>query len=186
MSSNSIAVIFVHYHTPELLKQAVKSVQVELAGMAHELIVVDNGSTDAERETIRHLPVRYLPPGHNTGYAAGINQGVAQTDAAESIFTQSRCACPAGLLSTPADCVGCGVRCCIPLQYWNTSSTFVLPIPEQRSRLRFCAGATCRKIKLVGRASTPPLATQPAPPLVSRNATRNSAVERCLFGAEAE
>lgn len=137
MNTNNIAVIFVHFHTPALLKDAVESVQVELAGLDYEIIVVDNGSTDAERGMLRRLPVRYLPPDQNSGYAAGINRGVAQTDAKTLFLLNSDILVLPGSFRHLLAALDDGFDIVSPQQYWNRSTTFLLPVPEQRSRIDF-------------------------------------------------
>lgn len=72
--SKQQSIIWVHYHTPDLLRESIEA--------AHPLrkdadfIVVDNGglgSLDVDAEVIRSR--------HNLGYAAGINLGVAASRA---------------------------------------------------------------------------------------------------------
>jgi len=75
----NLSIIFVHYHTPELLKAAIDAVRREgsSTGMELEIIVVDNGSTAADACLLKSLSVLLIQPGENLGYAGGVNRGVA-------------------------------------------------------------------------------------------------------------
>ncbi|MGN7248238.1 glycosyltransferase [Janibacter anophelis] len=64
-------VIVVAYHRPDLLRRSLTPV----AGLP--VTVVDNSSDPAVREVCRELGVRYLDPGLNGGFAAGVNHGLA-------------------------------------------------------------------------------------------------------------
>lgn len=77
----SLSIIWVHYHTPEVLLESVECVRRELAthGIAGELVVVDNGSRSGDRERFRDAPLRWVGTGTNLGYAGAVNRGVAET-----------------------------------------------------------------------------------------------------------
>ena len=64
-------VIVVAYHHPELLRRSLAPLS-ELS-----VTVVDNSSDDAVRALCQTLGVRYLDPGRNGGFAAGVNHGLA-------------------------------------------------------------------------------------------------------------
>ncbi len=79
----TIAVIFVHYHTEELLVQAIKAILASNWPVAteFEIIVVNNGS---DRELCSLMPkcsYKIISSQTNLGYAGGINLGVSHTDA---------------------------------------------------------------------------------------------------------
>jgi glycosyltransferase involved in cell wall biosynthesis/GT2 family glycosyltransferase len=65
-------VVLVAYHTPELVRGALEP----LAG-ALPVTVVDNSSSPAVRRVAEDLGVRYLDPGRNGGFAAGVNHALA-------------------------------------------------------------------------------------------------------------
>lgn len=77
-----LVLILVHYHTPELARRCVAALQAECRrlglrpGVDCELRLVDNGSTPEEAEILGRLPVRWLRPGSNLGFAGGIYHGV--------------------------------------------------------------------------------------------------------------
>ncbi|MCA5892898.1 glycosyltransferase [Isoptericola sp. NEAU-Y5] len=65
-------VLLVAYGAPDLVAQALEP----LAGK-HPLTVVDNSSLPAIREVAARFGARYLDPGRNGGFAAGVNHGLA-------------------------------------------------------------------------------------------------------------
>ena len=69
-----VSVIVVSYNARDHLERCLETV----AGRAHEVIVVDSGSTDGSRELVRErFPgVRLVELAENRGYGAGANEGV--------------------------------------------------------------------------------------------------------------
>lgn len=64
-------IIVVAYHSPDLLRET-------LTPVAHlPVTVVDNSSDARVRDVCADLGVRYLDPGRNGGFAAGVNHGLA-------------------------------------------------------------------------------------------------------------
>ena len=78
-----LAVIIVHYHTPELVPGACEALSrdAEASGLELEILLVDNGSRDRDRELWLSVPARRLDPGRNLGYAGGANLGVRESSA---------------------------------------------------------------------------------------------------------
>src|SRR4051794_39110203 len=78
-----LAVILVHYHTPELAATAVEALRADVAGtgIGVEWLLVDNGSDAAGRARLAALPVERIDPGTNLGYAGGVNLGGARATA---------------------------------------------------------------------------------------------------------
>jgi len=66
----TLEVIVVAYGSPELLRRALEPV----AGLP--VTVVDNSSLPTIRDVCDELGVRYLDPGRNGGFAAGVNHGL--------------------------------------------------------------------------------------------------------------
>jgi len=64
-------VVVVAYGSPELLRQALAPLVGKL-----EIVVVDNSSLDAVREVTELAGGRYLDPGRNGGFAAGVNHAL--------------------------------------------------------------------------------------------------------------
>ncbi|MBI5280855.1 MAG: glycosyltransferase family 2 protein [Candidatus Solibacter usitatus] len=77
-----VSVIIVNWNRAALLQAAMASLLRE-QGVPMELIVVDNGSTDASIETVRRFaagapfPVRLIANPGNRGFCAANNQGIA-------------------------------------------------------------------------------------------------------------
>jgi len=69
-----VSVIVVSYNARDHLERCLETV----AGRAHEVIVVDSGSTDGSRELVRErFPgVRLVELAENRGYGAGANKGI--------------------------------------------------------------------------------------------------------------
>jgi GT2 family glycosyltransferase len=72
-----LSIIIVNWNTRALLKACLESVENHLDGLAAEIIVVDNASTDGSVETVKkHFPnVRLVANSENRGFAAANNQG---------------------------------------------------------------------------------------------------------------
>ncbi|HKX68283.1 MAG TPA: glycosyltransferase [Intrasporangium sp.] len=76
--SPPVEVVVVAYGAPELLRRALEPLRGEA------VTVVDNSSSDAVREVCASLGVRYVDPGHNGGFAAGVNIGLLERRSASS------------------------------------------------------------------------------------------------------
>ena len=77
------AAVVVNYEAGDLLTVCVRSLLADDGAGAPEVVVVDNGSADGSVAALRAvLPdVRVITPGHNLGYAAAANVGIAATTA---------------------------------------------------------------------------------------------------------
>jgi GT2 family glycosyltransferase len=79
-----VSVVVVNWNTKDLLEDCIASAERHLAGTPHEVIVVDNGSTDGSAEFVaRRFPgTRLLVNSENLGFGCANNQGmkVAQGD----------------------------------------------------------------------------------------------------------
>jgi GT2 family glycosyltransferase len=77
-----VAVIIVNYNTGEETVACVAAASADLAGIAHETIVVDNASADDSVARVRALPsVRLIANDTNAGFGTAINQAVKATGA---------------------------------------------------------------------------------------------------------
>lgn len=74
-----ISVIIVSFNTRDLLRDCLKSLETEVAGMSYEIIVVDNASKDGSAEMVeREFPhLRLIKSEINLGFAGGNNRGFA-------------------------------------------------------------------------------------------------------------
>ncbi len=68
----SVEVVVVAYGTPDLLREALRP----LAGRV-PVVVVDNSSSAQVRAVVTHAGARYVDPGRNAGFAAGVNCGLS-------------------------------------------------------------------------------------------------------------
>jgi N-acetylglucosaminyl-diphospho-decaprenol L-rhamnosyltransferase len=131
-----LAVILVHYHTPELAAAAVEALRADLAGTGVEVEwrLVDNGSDEAGRALLAALPVERIDPGANLGYAGGVNLGAERSTAEvmvlmnPDVIVQPGCV-PAllGALEAGADVAG-------PRFWWDRGRRLLQPPSEIRAR----------------------------------------------------
>jgi hypothetical protein len=76
-----LAVIIVSFNSADLLARTLASVLEQGEGLRHEIIVVDNASTDGTPEMVRERfpTVRLICNEENVGFAAANNQAIRQT-----------------------------------------------------------------------------------------------------------
>ena len=154
----SLALIFVHYHVPELLVRAVLAARADLeaSGLDAEIIVVDNGSHQADADRLKALPADYVKPPANLGYAGGINRGVDRTRASQLLFLNGDVEVSPGCIGTLREALDAGAAVAGPLLHWDEGRTIMLPPTEQRTRRHelsaLCARAGARRAAWVRRA----------------------------------
>jgi len=75
--------VVVNYEAGDLLTACVASLLADDSAGTPEIVVVDNGSTDGSVTALQvaHPVVGVVVPGHNLGYAAAANVGIAATTA---------------------------------------------------------------------------------------------------------
>jgi len=131
-----IAVILVHYHTPELAAAAVAALVADAAasGLAIEGILVDNGSDEEGRALLESLSFARIDPGGNRGFAGGVNLGVAQARAETIVVMNPDVRVLPGCLAALADALAAGAAVAGPRFYWDAARRMVLPPAEERSR----------------------------------------------------
>jgi len=71
----SIAAVVPHWNRADLLEELLKSLSAQTRAM-DEIIVADNGSTDASVEIARGAGARVIELGKNLGFAAAVNRGI--------------------------------------------------------------------------------------------------------------
>lgn len=76
-----LSVIIVNWNVGRFLMQCLRSLQVALAGVPSEIIVVDNGSVDGSIQLVKQgFPhVRLIANRQNAGFARANNQGIRQS-----------------------------------------------------------------------------------------------------------
>ena len=74
-----LSVVVVAYGSAELLTAA-------LAPLTDPVVVVDNSSDEEVAEVAHRAGARYVDPGRNLGFAAGVNRGIAETPADHDVL----------------------------------------------------------------------------------------------------
>jgi GT2 family glycosyltransferase len=116
-----LAVILVHYHTPELAAAAVEALRADLAGTALEVewLLIDNGSDEAGRERLASLPVERIDPGENLGYAGAVNLGVARSRSELVVLMNPDVLVLPGCLPALVEALLAGAAVAGPRFYWD-------------------------------------------------------------------
>jgi GT2 family glycosyltransferase len=73
-----LSTIIITYNTREMTLECLRSLCTDTQGLAHEIFIVDNASTDGTLDAIRkEFPqVRLIPNTQNTGFGAANNQAM--------------------------------------------------------------------------------------------------------------
>ena len=134
-----LSVVLVHYRTPELAAAAVESVRRELArptaaGLAVEILVVDNGSDAAGRARLADLPVELVEPGENLGFAGGVNLGVERAGGDAFVLANPDVELLPGCLPRLAAALAGGAAAAGPRLVWDRGGRLLLPPTERRGR----------------------------------------------------
>jgi GT2 family glycosyltransferase len=131
-----IAVILVHYRTPELAAAAVEALRRDAgeSGLEIEGILVDNGSDEDGRALLESLGFERIDPGTNLGFAGGVNLGVARSRAETIVVMNPDVVVLPGCLSALVAALGAGAAVAGPRFYWDATCRLVLPPAEERSR----------------------------------------------------
>jgi GT2 family glycosyltransferase len=129
-----LALILVHYHTPELAAEAVEALQADLAGIETEWLLVDNGSDAEGRAFLESLPVQRIDPGTNLGYAGGVNLGAARSTADALVLMNPDVLVLPGCIPALLDRLKFGAAVAGPAFYWDRGRRMLLPPAEERGR----------------------------------------------------
>jgi len=80
MPAPDLSIVIVSYNTRDLLDRCLDAIPAAASGLAVEVIVVDNGSSDGtlERIALRHPEVLLQSAGGNLGFAHATNLGIAR------------------------------------------------------------------------------------------------------------
>lgn len=73
-----LSIIIINFRTPQLLADCLETVYGQTAGIAFEVIVVDNASGDNSQEIIlsRYPLVKWINMSYNSGFARANNEGI--------------------------------------------------------------------------------------------------------------
>ncbi len=134
LDASSLAVVLVHYRTPELLVESVTALRRDTAqsGIDIEIVVVDNGNDDRGRARFAGLDLRVIEPERNLGYAGGVNLGVRETSAPLVVAMNPDVlvedGCLAGLLHALREHSIAG-----PRMFWDRGRRLLLPPADERT-----------------------------------------------------
>jgi GT2 family glycosyltransferase len=85
-----LSIIIVSFNARADLERCLESLRAAPAAVAHEIIVVDNGSTDGSVEAARRFPgVRVIEAGANLGFARANNIGIRETGGVNLLLLNS-------------------------------------------------------------------------------------------------
>ncbi len=140
-----LAVILVHYHSPELARRACEALvrDAETSDVELEMVLVDNGSQRSDLGVLDSLPARRLDPGRNLGYAGGANAGVRATSAERIVVMNPDVEVLPGCLGALAEALGLGAlaealddgaAAAGPRFFWDHGKQYLLPPTEAVSR----------------------------------------------------
>jgi GT2 family glycosyltransferase len=131
-----LAVILVHYQTPELVAAALDALRADVAGTGLEVewLLVDNGSDAAGRALLESLPVERIDPGANLGYAGGVNSGMAKTKAELALLMNPDVIVLPGCVPALVKSLTDGAAVAGPRFYWDHGRRLVQPPSEIRTR----------------------------------------------------
>lgn len=132
-----LAVILVHYHTPELAVEAVAALRQDLprsGGFEVEWLLIDNGSDEAGRALLASLPVERIDPGANLGYAGGVNLGIARSRADLILLMNPDVIVLPGCVPALVEALRDGAAIAGPRFWWDRGRRMLLPPADLRSR----------------------------------------------------
>ena len=131
-----LAVILVHYHTPELVAAALDALRTDVAGTGIEVewLLVDNGSDAAGRALLESLPVERIDPGANRGYAGGVNLGMAKSKAELVLLMNPDVIVLPGCVPALVESLRDGAAVAGPRFYWDRGKRLLQPPSEVRTR----------------------------------------------------
>src|SRR3954469_12295607 len=131
-----LAVILVHYHTPELAAAAVEALRTDLAGTGAEVEgrVGDKRSDEAGRALLAALPVERIDPGTNLGYAGGVNLGGERSTAEVMVLMTPDVIVQPGCVPALLDVLSAGADVAGPRFWWDRGRRLLQPPSEVRTR----------------------------------------------------
>ena len=143
-SAMKLSVVIVNYNVKHFLEQCLNSLEQAAARIDHEVIVVDNASTDGSTEyiTTRFPKIKWMACRENNGFSKGNNIAIAQAKGEyilllnpDTIVTKEAIEGCVGFMDTHTDAGACGVY------MLRTDGTFA---PESRRGLPTPFVAFCK------------------------------------------
>ena len=99
---SEVAIIIVSYNTREHVEACVRSLHNSTPEVGHEIVVVDNASTDGTTDSVRTSwpEVRVIDVGSNVGYAPANNLGIRETGGELILLLNSDTVVPPGAIDS--------------------------------------------------------------------------------------
>ena len=95
----NLSIIIVSFNAKADLERCLDSLRAAPPAAPHEIVVVDNGSTDGSADAARRFPgVRVIETGANLGFAHANNVGMRETAGTNILLLNSDTIVPAGAL----------------------------------------------------------------------------------------
>lgn len=96
-----LSIVIVNWNTRNLLDKCLGALPEATGGWVHEIIVVDNGSTDGSAAMVRarHPGVRLVENEENVGFVCATNQGIALSRGRYVLLLNSDTVAPPGSLA---------------------------------------------------------------------------------------
>jgi GT2 family glycosyltransferase len=100
MTPPKLSIVIVSFNTRVDLERCLESLTTSPAAIPHEIIVVDNASSDGSVEAVRRRwpAVRVLAHGSNAGFAVANNLGIRASSGSLLLLLNSDCVVPAGAI----------------------------------------------------------------------------------------
>ena len=96
-----LSIVIVNYNGREHLENCLRSLAAHPPATPHEIIVVDNASTDGSVQAAQAYPgVRVVPLGENVGFSRGNNAGIRVSQGTHVLLLNNDTLVPAGALDT--------------------------------------------------------------------------------------
>lgn len=101
-SAPALSIVIVSYNARRDLEACLASLAAHPPGTPHEVVVVDNASTDGSADAVAAgaPSVRLVRQSHNSGFAAGNNVGIRHTSGELILLLNSDTVVPAGAIDT--------------------------------------------------------------------------------------
>lgn len=96
-----LSILIVNWNTRDLLTLCLGAIPLAVGEWSHEVVVVDNGSTDGSPEMVRaDFPwVRLIENGENAGFVRATNQAIAESRGDHLLLLNSDALAPPGSLA---------------------------------------------------------------------------------------
>jgi N-acetylglucosaminyl-diphospho-decaprenol L-rhamnosyltransferase len=95
----AVSIVIVSYNTRDDLARCLDALQATPPAATHDIVVVDNGSTDGSVDAVRaHPSVRLIESGGNVGFARANNLGIRATTSVNILALNSDTIVPPGAI----------------------------------------------------------------------------------------